>query len=74
MKVNLPIPKSKKLWVTIVTLALPVLNSIFGWSIDVNVLLGMFGVSGAYNIGQGVADGFSDGKTSSSSNGNGTTE
>ena len=55
-KMKIEIPKSKKLWLTIFTLLIPIANAAFGWEIDVQVILGMFGVSGAYSIGQGVAD------------------
>ncbi len=43
-------------WVTAIMPGLvAILNSVMGWNIDPQVLLGMFGASGAYAVSRGVA-------------------
>ena len=47
---------TSEFWVTAVLPSIvAILNSIFQWNIDVEVLLGMFGASGAYALSRGVA-------------------
>ena len=47
---------TSEFWVTAVLPSIvAILNSVMGWMIDVEVLLGMFGASGAYALSRGVA-------------------
>jgi|GEM_PF-4629785 len=57
MKIN-PGVKTSEFWVAIVLpFLVTVLNSIFGWAIDPQMILGMFGASGAYAVSRGIAKG-----------------
>ena len=48
--------KSKKLWVGIVGMLVPVANSTFGWNLDVTEVLQILTPLFAYIVGQGLAD------------------
>ncbi len=59
--------KSKKLWTTISGIISVILVSQFGLTPEMSdiVIMAVATIAGSFNIGQGIADGLSDGKTSS---------
>lgn len=59
--------KSKKLWATMTGIASVVLVNFFGLDEETarTVIAALAAIAGSFNIGQGIADGLSGGKTSS---------
>jgi len=55
MNIN-PGVKTSEFWVAIILpFVVAVLNSVFGWQIDTQTLLAMFGSGGAYALSRGIA-------------------
>ncbi len=48
--------KSKKLWVSVLGVLVPVANALFGWGLVLEEILGITSPMMAYVIGQGIAD------------------
>jgi hypothetical protein len=55
-KVEKPFWQSKKWWVGIVGVLVPVANSVFGWNLEISQVMEILTPLFAYIVGQGLAD------------------